>query len=106
MKPLALVVFLVAAGCASHHAQLAFKVIPSQPSYLLRSPELKDTTFPETPGLFHRRRFGLGRSAPADESSHRERLLSRRRTEAWLGRVPRNRDRHVSRPTRIKSFSS
>ncbi|HYK16803.1 MAG TPA: hypothetical protein VEV37_02225 [Bryobacteraceae bacterium] len=52
MKPLALVVFLVAAGCASHHAQLAFKVIPSQPSYLLRSPELKDTTFPETPGLF------------------------------------------------------
>jgi hypothetical protein len=52
MRPLVLAMFLTAAGCARQHVSAAFKVIPGQPSYLLRSPDLKDTAFPDVPGQF------------------------------------------------------
>ena len=43
---------LLAASCANRRANLPFRVVPAQPNYLLRSPELKDTAFPDTLGLY------------------------------------------------------
>lgn len=43
---------MLCTSCAHRHAPVAFKVVPAQPSYFLRSPELKDIAFPDVPGQF------------------------------------------------------
>jgi hypothetical protein len=47
---------LFVASCVNHRAELPFRVVPAQPNYLLRSPELKDTPFPDVLGQY----TGLG----------------------------------------------
>jgi hypothetical protein len=38
---------VLASSCVNHSAKFPFRVIPAQPNYLLRSPEHKDTPFPD-----------------------------------------------------------
>lgn len=45
-------ILLLTVGCANRRAGVAFRVVPAQPNYLLRSPELKDTPFPDVLGEF------------------------------------------------------
>lgn len=52
MRVLVVCAILLTTGCAGRHAGVAFQVVPAQPAYLLRSPELKDTAFPNVPGEF------------------------------------------------------
>src|SRR5579864_9105339 len=39
-------------SCATRHAATAFRVLPAKPDYLLRSPDSKDTPFPEVLGRY------------------------------------------------------
>ena len=43
---------LLLSSCAHHRSNLMFRVVPAQPVYLLRSPELKDTPFPDVLGQY------------------------------------------------------
>ena len=39
-------------SCATRRAATAFRVLPAKPDYLLRSPDSKDTPFPEVLGRY------------------------------------------------------
>jgi len=39
-------------SCATRRAAIAFRVLPAKPDYLLRSPDAKDTQFPEVLGHY------------------------------------------------------
>jgi len=45
-------VLLFSASCATRRAATAFRVLPARPDYLLRSPDSKDTPFPEILGQY------------------------------------------------------
>jgi hypothetical protein len=51
-RGLALVFVLIAISCATRRAVTSFRVLPSSPDYLLRSPDSKDTPFPEVLGRY------------------------------------------------------
>jgi hypothetical protein len=52
MKAILMGAILLCAGCANRRTGVAFQVVPAQPAYLLRSPDLRDTAFPEVPTEF------------------------------------------------------
>src|SRR6266852_6398130 len=45
-------VFMLLPSCATRRAVTSFRVLPASPDYLLRSPDSKDTPFPEVLGRY------------------------------------------------------
>ena len=47
MRPILALVLALTVSCVAHHSATAFRVLPAQPDYLLRSPDSKEVPFAE-----------------------------------------------------------
>ncbi len=47
MRPILVLVLALTVSCVAHHSATAFRVLPAQPDYLLRSPDSKEVPFAE-----------------------------------------------------------
>lgn len=52
MRPILALACVLTVSCATHRSPTAFRVLPAQPDYLLRSPDSKDVPFPEVLSQF------------------------------------------------------
>jgi hypothetical protein len=54
VRPVTLLAFalMFSPSCATRHAVTSFHVVPARPDYLLRSPDSKDTPFPDVLGRY------------------------------------------------------
>ncbi len=58
VRPILVLAIVSTVSCASRRSTAAFRVLPAQPDYLLRSPDSKDVPFPEV--LSHFTKVGSG----------------------------------------------